>query len=189
MFSATGCIYAIRRSLVQALAPDTLSDDVMIPLGAFFRGYRVILDPQALAFDYPTAEGKEFRRKLRTLAGVWQVYSRKPELFTAANRMRLHFLSHRFSRLVLPWALLLFCAATLALPSGILRTALLATEAGAALLALFDGVIPKGWALKKLTSPAHTFAAMNAAALAAVLVFFVQPSKLWQPTQVKVRQT
>ena len=186
MFSATGCIYAIRRTLAEPIAPDTLSDDVMIPLGAFFRGYRVILDSEALAFDYPTAEGGEFRRKLRTLAGVWQVYARRPELWTGANRMRLHFLSHRFARLVLPWALLVFCGASLALPAGVLRTGLIAVEAVAAAVALLDWWIPKGWLPKKLSSPMRTLFSMNLAALAAVLVFVVPPGRLWRTTEVRV---
>ncbi len=41
-----------------------------LPLGAFFEGYRVIVDDSALAFDYPTPLAAEFRRKVRTLAGV-----------------------------------------------------------------------------------------------------------------------
>jgi len=53
LFTATGCIYALRRELAVALPPDTLSDDAYLSLIAFSRGYRVIFDPQAIAFDYP----------------------------------------------------------------------------------------------------------------------------------------
>jgi len=187
MFSATGCVYAARRRLVEPIATDTLSDDVMIPLGAFFRGFRVILDSEALAFDYPTAEGGEFRRKLRTLAGVWQAWVRRPELWTGANRMRLHFLSHRFARLVLPWALLVFCGAALALPAGRLRSALAAVEAAVLGMALLDLAVPKRWPLKRISSPVRIFVAMNLAALAAVLVFVVPPGALWRSTKVTLR--
>lgn len=95
LFSATGCVYALRRELAEPLPPDTLSDDVVMPQRAFFRGYRIILDPDAVVYDYPTATGAEFRRRMRTLAGVWQVFLRSPQLFTR-SRMRWHFLSHRF---------------------------------------------------------------------------------------------
>jgi cellulose synthase/poly-beta-1,6-N-acetylglucosamine synthase-like glycosyltransferase len=185
MFSATGCIYVIRRSLAASIAPDTLSDDVMIPLGAFFRGYRIILDSSALAFDYPTAEGGEFRRRLRTLAGVWQVYARKPELLGKCNPMRWHFLSHRFGRLVLPWTILAALAATPTLPPSPVRTLLAGGEILVALLALADRVVPKGFPLKRLSSAARTFVVMNAAALLSILVFFVRPETLWRPTRVK----
>jgi len=185
-FSATGCIYAIRRSLTAPIPPNTLSDDVAIPLRAFFRGNRVIVDPEAIAFDHPTSEGGEFRRKLRTLAGLWQVHARLPELFTSANRMRLDFLSHRFARLALPWAILLVWAATMALPASPFRRFLLIDELALVALAVLDRFAPKRFFLKRVSSPARTFLAMNAAALLAIAVFVVPPEDLWRPTRVKV---
>ena len=187
-FSATGCIYAIRRSLAAPIPPDTLSDDVAIPLRAFFRGYRVVFDPEAMAFDHPTSEGGEFRRKLRTLAGIWQVHARLPELFTSANRMRFDFLSHRFTRLALPWAILLVWAATLALPASPFRRFLLIGELAPVALAALDYLVPKGFFLKRVSSPARSFFAMNMASLLAILVFVVPPETLWRPTRVKVRR-
>jgi hypothetical protein len=147
----------------------------------------VILDPEAIAFDYPAAEGMEFRRRLRTLAGTWQVCIRMPELFTGANRMRLHFLSHKVSRLALPWGVLLVCAATLGLEASTFRTVLLIGEALLMGLAAVDLVVPRKVFLKRVTSPARTFISMNVAALLSVLVFFVPPATLWRTTRVKVR--
>jgi cellulose synthase/poly-beta-1,6-N-acetylglucosamine synthase-like glycosyltransferase len=69
----------MRRVLVEPLPPDTLTDDAILPLRAFFRGYRVVFDPAAIAFDYPAVAGTEFRRRFRTLAGLWQVHARIPE--------------------------------------------------------------------------------------------------------------
>lgn len=188
IFTTTGCIYALRRSLAGPIPPDTLTDDAVIPLRAFFRGYRIIFDEQAIAYDYPTAEGGEFRRRLRTLAGLWQVHVRQPELFTRANRMRFHFLSHKFSRLVLPWAILLIWIATLALPPSPLRSSLLLGEVALVALAILDRFVPKGFPLKRISSPARTFLTMNAAAVLALAVFFVPPETLWRPTRVRVRE-
>jgi cellulose synthase/poly-beta-1,6-N-acetylglucosamine synthase-like glycosyltransferase len=185
MFGATGCIYAMRRGLAEPMQPDTLSDDVLAPVRVFLRGYRVIFDPDAIAYDYPVGDGAEFRRKLRTLAGLWQVFARSPELFTAANRMRLHFLSHKFGRLLLPWAMLAIMAATLALPEGPLRAIFLAGEIGLAVLAVADLYVPGTIPLKRITSPARTFLAMNAAAALSIIVFIVPPTSLWRPTRVK----
>ena len=187
LFNTTGCIYAVRRSLVQPIPPDTLTDDAAIPLQTFFRGYRVIFDPDAIAFDYPTAEGGEFRRRMRTLAGLWQVHARIPQLFTSANRMRFHFLSHKFGRLVLPWAVLTVWIATFALPASGFRTFLLTDELLLVVLATLDLFVRKGFLLKRISSPARTFLAMNAAAVLALAVFFVDPATLWRPTKVKVR--
>jgi len=188
IFTVTGCIYAMRRSLAKPLRPDTLTDDASLSLQAFFGGCRVVFDPQAVATDYPTAEGGEFRRKLRTLAGLWQLHLRHPRLFTGANRMRFHFLSHKFGRLVLPWAVLLIWGATLALPKSGFRSFLLVDELVLVALALADYLVPKRFPLKRITSPARTFLTMNAAALLAVVFLFASPGRAWKPTRVRVRQ-
>jgi cellulose synthase/poly-beta-1,6-N-acetylglucosamine synthase-like glycosyltransferase len=163
---------------------DTLTDDAVLPLRAFFRGYRVVFDPAAIAFDYPAVAGTEFRRRFRTLAGLWQVHARFPELFTSRNRMRFHFLSHKFGRLMLPWLILMFFAASAALPNSWFRTLLLAAGAAWLALALLNNFVPPASSLKRLTSPAKTFLVMNAAALASLAVFFVPAATLWAPTRV-----
>ena len=185
LFNTTGCIYAMRRSLAATLPPDTLTDDAVLPQRAFFRGYRVTFDPEAIAYDYPAVAGTEFRRRMRTLAGLWQVFLREPRLFTSANRMRWHFLSHKFGRLALPWTLLIIFASTILLPDSAWRASLLMNEAALAVLAILDRLLPRNFFLRRLTSPARTFLVMNAAALAAIIVFFVPASRLWNPTKVK----
>ena len=187
LFTTTGCIYAMRRSLAEPIPPDTLSDDATMALRAFFRGYRVIFDPAAIAYDYPAVAGTEFRRRFRTLAGLWQLHARMPQIFTRRNRMRFHFLSHKFSRLVLPWALLLFAGASIALPASRFRTLLLAAELAFVFIAVVNRFVPKGFPLKRISSPAQTFLIMNVAALAAVAVFFVPATRLWRPTRVAGR--
>ena len=188
IFSTTGCIYALRRGLAGPLPPDTIADDGTMSLRAFFRGYRVVFDPAAIAYDYPAAPGGEFRRRLRTLAGLWQLFVRLPQLFTGANRMRFHFVSYKFGRLMLPWAILLILSSTIALPNSSWRSFLLFDECMLLAIAALDRFVPRNFPLKRLTSPARTFLAMNAAALLAVLVFFVSPEFLWRPTRMQVRQ-
>lgn len=185
IFNTTGCIYAMRRTLARPLRPDTLSDDAALPLLAFFKGYRVIFDPEAIALDYPAVAGTEFRRRFRNLAGLWQTFAWNPRLFSSKNRMRFHFLSHKFGRLVLPWAILMIAGGTLLLPSGAIRWGLIAAEAIFPLLAVVDRFFPKGFLLKRISSPARTFLAMNAASLAGIAVFFIAPNKLWRPTKVR----
>jgi biofilm PGA synthesis N-glycosyltransferase PgaC len=185
IFNTTGCIYAMRRKLASPLRPDTLSDDAALPLMAFFKGYRVIFDPAAIAVDYPAVAGTEFRRRWRNLAGLWQTFARYPQLFGPKNRMWLHFLSHKFGRLILPWAILLAIMGTLLLPASPVRWCLAGAEALFLLLALLDRFFPKGFPLKRLSSPARTFVAMNAASMAGLAVFFIEPTRLWKPTRVK----
>lgn len=189
IFSTTGCIYALRRSLAEPIPPDTLVDDAVIPLRAFFREYRVVIDTEALAFDYGVIKGGEFRRKLRTLGGVWQTWVRMPQLFTSANRMRTHFLPHKFGRLLLPWLILVGLGAALALPASALRTILLGVAAAVLVLAAVDSLLPKKLFLRRISSPARSFVVMNAASLLSVLVFFVPAKRLWKPTHIAAGTT
>jgi cellulose synthase/poly-beta-1,6-N-acetylglucosamine synthase-like glycosyltransferase len=175
----------MRRNLVEAIPDDTLSDDAILPLRAFFRGYRVIFDPEAIAYDYPAVAGTEFRRRFRNLAGLCQVHARMPQLFNKSNPMRFHFISHKFSRLVLPWALLVIAASTIALPDSGFKTILLTTEIAFVLLAVVNRLIPREFPLKRLSSPIQTFLIMNAASIMALTVFFVPPARLWKPTRVE----
>ncbi len=185
IFSTTGCIYAMRRSLAEPIPPDTLVDDGVIPLQAFFRGYRVVIDTEALAFDYGVVKGGEFRRKLRTLAGVWQIWARLPRLFTSEDRMRFHFLPHKFGRLALPWLILIGLIAAYALPAGLVRSTLLLVALVVLGLAALDSVLPERFILRRISSPARSFVVLNAAALLSVMVFFVPPERLWKPTRVQ----
>ncbi len=185
IFSVTGCIYALRRELARPIPEDTLTDDAFLSLNAFFSGYRVVFDPDAIAIDYPARSGTEFRRRCRTLAGLWQTFVRTPALFSSRDRMRLHFLSYKFGRLVLPWAILLSVAATFALPPGPFRSWSIRGEAGLILLALVDFLIPRWLPLKRITSPARTFLIMNLASIAALAVFFTSPDRFWATTRVE----
>ena len=121
VLGTTGCIYAMRRKLAAPLPPGTLVDDMYLPLSAFFRGYRVILDDSAVAYDFPTPLASEFRRKLRTLAGVYQVIGQYPALLSLHNRMWIHFVSHKLARLVMPWAMLTALLASVGLAPAVER--------------------------------------------------------------------
>jgi poly-beta-1,6-N-acetyl-D-glucosamine synthase len=182
VLGATGCIYAMRRKLAVELPEDSLLDDVYLPLAAFFRGYRVILDEDAKAFDVPMSLETEFRRKVRTLAGVYQVIRQYPKLLGPANRMWIHFVSHKLARLLLPFALLALAATSFWLP-GLWAKLAIAVQAMLYAMAGIDPWIPDRWVLKSLTSPVRTFVAFMAAALAAVSFFFLPSSRFWSETK------
>ncbi|MGH9666218.1 MAG: glycosyltransferase family 2 protein [Bryobacteraceae bacterium] len=183
MFGATGPFYAIRRSVAVTIPEDVLLDDVYLPLSAFFCGFRLIVEPRARAIDYPTTLDTEFRRKVRTLAGNYQIIGHFPALLGPANRMWLHFLSYKVGRLLLPYALIGLAVASFGLSRPWAIAAVAAQAAGYGLAAL-DPWIPASWILKRLSSPARTFVVMMLAAVCAVQVFFVSPRKLWKPTTI-----
>jgi cellulose synthase/poly-beta-1,6-N-acetylglucosamine synthase-like glycosyltransferase len=107
MVSVTGCIAAVRRELFPILPAGTILDDVYWPLSVAMRGYRVVHEEQARAFDrLPEKACDEFRRKVRTLAGNYQLMALRPAvLLPWRNRLWWQFVSHRVMRLVVPWAL------------------------------------------------------------------------------------
>ena len=119
---ATGAIYAIRRALFEPVPDDTILDDVLIPLRIVRKGYRVLFESRARAYDSASATGRaEFARKARTLAGTFQLFSRELWLFSPRhNRLWLETLSHKALRLTLPLlhATLLVASAVLAAAGG-----------------------------------------------------------------------
>src|SRR5206468_219631 len=118
---ATGAIYAIRRELFQELPEETLLDDVLTPLRITLSGRRTIFEPEAKAYDAvaccPLAE---YGRKVRTLAGNYQLVSQLPQsLYPWRNPVFLQFVSHKLGRLLVPWALITLFITNLFLLRGI----------------------------------------------------------------------
>jgi cellulose synthase/poly-beta-1,6-N-acetylglucosamine synthase-like glycosyltransferase len=183
VMGATGCIYAMRRELAPPLPQGTLVDDMFLPLAAFFRGYRIILDDTAKAFDYPTALDTEFRRKVRTQAGIYQIVRLYPQLLTKRNRMWLAFVSHKLARLVLPFALLLAAGTSFALDAP-WRLAVLLAQGLFYGTALVDPLVPEGLPVKRLSAPARSFVVLLAAAFCAVFVLFRPAEEVWKETRV-----
>lgn len=185
MLGATGPFYAIRRELMVRVPPETLLDDVYIPLSAFFRGYRLVVEPSAKAYDDPTSLATEFRRKVRTLAGNYQIMRQFPGLLTSRNRMRIHYLSYKLGRLLLPFSLIMIAITGFWLPARWMVITVVAAQLAVYGLAAFDGRIPENSLLKRLSSVARTFVVMMLAALCALAIFFVPPQKLWTPTKTR----
>jgi cellulose synthase/poly-beta-1,6-N-acetylglucosamine synthase-like glycosyltransferase len=181
MFGATGPFYAIRRELAPPLPPDILLDDMYLPLAAFFRGYRLVVDRRARAYDIPTGLRTEFHRKVRTLAGNYQILSVYPALLGPKNRMWLHFISYKFARLFLPWLLVALALSSFGLPEP-WRIAALSIQALFYTMAALDGAIPAGVPFKRVSSPARTFVMMMLAAIRGLAVFFGPPRSLWKVT-------
>jgi cellulose synthase/poly-beta-1,6-N-acetylglucosamine synthase-like glycosyltransferase len=114
----TGAICAVRRKLFRPIPQGIILDDVYWPLQVAMQGHRVVHDERACAYDrLPETAGDEFRRKVRTLSGNFQLVGRLPSaVLPWKNPVWLQFISHKLFRLVVPWALLAMLGLTLALP-------------------------------------------------------------------------
>ena len=106
---ATGAIYALRRSLWQPLPAATLLDDVLAPMRVVLAGKRSVFEPRACAFDRAARHtAVESRRKVRTLAGNYQILRLEPRLLVPfVNPVWVQYVSHKIARLLVPWALLI----------------------------------------------------------------------------------
>jgi cellulose synthase/poly-beta-1,6-N-acetylglucosamine synthase-like glycosyltransferase len=124
---ATGAIYAIRRELYRRIPEDTLIDDVLIPMRIVLQGKRAVFDPSAKAYDaVACCPNAEFGRKVRTLAGNYQLLTREPEvLLPWRNPIFFQFVSHKVGRLLVPYALIALYVSNLFMPRGIFLLTLL----------------------------------------------------------------
>ncbi len=97
----TGAVYAIRKSLFQPIPDDTILDDVLIPMRIARKGYRVVCARDAHAYDTPFASDQEFKRKVRTLTGVFQLFARERWMVNPfVNRLWWQAVSHKALRLL-----------------------------------------------------------------------------------------
>jgi hypothetical protein len=138
---------------------------------------------QARAYDTPTALDTEFRRKVRTQAGIYQLVSDLPRVITPGNPMWVHFLSHKIGRVLLPFALLTMLVSGCFLPGGwALPITLL--QLGFYAVALLDRFVPERTWAKRVSSLARTFVVLMAAAACGAGILFLPSRTFWKtPTK------
>jgi glycosyltransferase involved in cell wall biosynthesis len=113
---ATGAIYALRRELFEPLPADTILDDVLVPMRIVRRGHRVVFESRARAYDRAAGSAAgEFSRKVRTISGNFQLFTRERWLLGFRNPLWFQTVSHKGLRLLTPALLLLALAANLLL--------------------------------------------------------------------------
>jgi biofilm PGA synthesis N-glycosyltransferase PgaC len=185
-----GGFYAIRRELAKALPEGTILDDMLQPLTVIRQGYRSVVDSRVRVYDiWPKSLRGEFNRKVRTLAGNFQLLQLAPWLLLRQNRLRFELISHKLLRLVVPILLmiLLITSAFLAKRSPLYEVALVAQIGLYVLAALGAGRgIP---ILGRIAAPASAFCMLNAAVVVGFYKFlFVRGPlwKIWTPTPAPV---
>lgn len=178
VIGATGAIYAIRRELWRELPENTILDDVYTPMQIALAGWRVVFEPRAIAYDVAEPE-REFSRKVRTLAGNYQLCLLMPQLLMP-NRLSFQFWSHKLARLIAPLLLLIALAANMAIvaarPEPLYQLSLIAQ-------ALFYGSVALGRATggrPRLAGLAYSFSMMQLAALVGMLHFISGRRDVWK---------
>lgn len=116
MLGVSGSLYALRREDLRELPTDLLLDDMFVPFELIRRRKRVVLSLEAEAYDEACADDREFSRKVRTLAGNYQLFTKLPWLLVpGSNPLWFQLVSHKLLRLLCPWALLGLLAASVLL--------------------------------------------------------------------------
>lgn len=176
--TASGALYAVRRSCFPRLRPDAWIEDFLIPMQARRAGLAVLYDPEAWAWEVPAPSlGGEFRRRVRLAVGSFRGLGelvRTP--LDGVTRWAL--LSHKLLRWSVPFLLLASLAASLALWPLPLYRGLTLAQLAVYLLA---------WAGNrhhKLAHGIYFFLAMNAAFFWGFLLFlFARKETAWQPVR------
>ncbi len=176
---ATGAFYAVRKDLLLPLPMGTILDDVYIPLQVARQHSRVVFDPEAVAWDDFTPSPKqEFRRKVRTLAGNYQLLQLAPWLVTRTNPLRVQFICHKLLRLLVPFALVGVLVSTLWLRQGVYELALV-LQIAFYTLAMLTALRTKIGFLSRFSNISLAFVVLNTAAVVAFVYFITGRKAVW----------
>jgi len=167
---ATGALYALRRSLFQPIPPQTILDDVVIPMQAVTAGFRCLFDSKAIAFDQPSdSTAKEAIRKRRTIAGAAQLIVNHPNwLLLWRNPIWFEYVSHKVARLVSPLLLLVAAIANVQLASHPIYAALLTWHAAFYLSALAGWMFQRAGCRSSVFGAPLMFVTLNSVTVAAL---------------------
>jgi cellulose synthase/poly-beta-1,6-N-acetylglucosamine synthase-like glycosyltransferase len=166
VIGATGCIYAIRFELYQPLPAGTILDDVLTPMNIARSGKKVLFEAEAVAYDIISKNtDQEWTRKVRTLAGNWQLFNLAPWILLPwSNPLWFRYVSHKLLRLLVPFGMVMLLVDSLLLPGTFFRifTLLQLVFYGLALA----GLLLSSTRSNRMVKLIYFFMVMNAAAVA-----------------------
>ena len=181
-----GGFYAARRSLVRPFPPGVILDDMFQPLSILHQGYRSVLDRSAIVIDtWPGKVAGEFQRKVRTLAGNFQLVSLAPWTLSPGNRVLFQLVSHKLLRLVVPYFFLLMLVSATWLGVSSPAWRLIALAQGAFWIAALAALRFRLPVIHRFAAAAGALLVLNAAAVAGLYKFLFTTGplwKIWSPT-------
>jgi cellulose synthase/poly-beta-1,6-N-acetylglucosamine synthase-like glycosyltransferase len=101
--TASGALYAVRRSAFKPLSTRTVIDDFAIPMNVRRLGFTVLYDPEAKAVEFAASSvGGEFTRRIRIAVGSFRAL--KSILGSRMDASTFFaFVSHKLLRWILPF--------------------------------------------------------------------------------------
>jgi cellulose synthase/poly-beta-1,6-N-acetylglucosamine synthase-like glycosyltransferase len=165
-----GCIYSVRRAVYTPLAAEVISDLVQ-PLHVIRKGYRVVFEDRALAYEETTqSTSEEFSMRVRVVTRGMRGLLSVPALLTPWKFCWVSFQlwSHKISRWLVPFFLLILFGSNLLLWQSPYYRMFLAMQAVFYALTLLSVWVPVQRLWKPLGIPLY-FCTLNAAALFSVI--------------------
>jgi biofilm PGA synthesis N-glycosyltransferase PgaC len=176
-----GGFYAIRRELYVALPAGLILDDMFQPLSIIRQGYRSVLDSEAYVFDtWPKKAKGEFNRKVRTLAGNFQLFQIAPWTLTTQNRLVFQLVSHKVMRLIVPYLLVLLLILSLVLSLNSRPFAAFSLVQILGWIVAITGLRFRIPVLHRIAAPASALLVLNAAAVVGLCKFLFTRGPLWK---------
>lgn len=176
-----GGFYAIRRELANRIPAGTILDDMFQPLAIIRQGYRSVIDEKAVVYDtWPKKAAGEFHRKVRTLAGNFQLFRLAPWVLTWKNRVAFQLISHKVMRLIVPYLLSLLLVSACQLSRG---SAMYAAFAAFAVATLALAVASLRYSIpfaQRIGGAASAMLVLNAAAVVGLYKFLFTQGPLWK---------
>jgi biofilm PGA synthesis N-glycosyltransferase PgaC len=188
MIGATGAIYAIRKKLYSPIPANTILDDVYIPLAIVRKNYRCLWDETAIAYDRPAVtSNEEYKRKVRTLAGNYQIFGMFKDLFNPfKNVIAIPFFSHKLLRVMSPFFLISLFASNIFIAQNEFYGASLIFQVIFYMFAIIGGIYNETCdehkkLLTTIAGTIYSFGLMNYAALVGCYRFlFSKQSITWK---------
>jgi biofilm PGA synthesis N-glycosyltransferase PgaC len=108
-----GHLHAIRKALYPFPRAGTINDDYVIPVSVLAKGYRAVYEPAAIVYE-EAHEMTGFGRRVRIMAGnIQQLRYIRGLLHPLRPLALFFFLSHKLTRLLVPFAMLAALIASL----------------------------------------------------------------------------
>ena len=185
LVGANGALFAIRRSLFVPLPADGIVDDFLISLNVRAAGYRIVYEPEAIAWEEVAPDTRhEFRRRVRIGAGNFHALRHTWRLLSPmAGGVALAYWSHKVCRWLVPIVMAVALGSATLLARELVYGAAAALGAAFVLLALLGHRLDlraRYWAPASIP---YYFLSMNFALLLGLIAFVRgTQSAAWTPT-------
>lgn len=171
LVGATGAIYASRRELFEPLPEDIILDDMHTPFIIISKGYRVLFEPGAVAYDvFADTPRDEYRRKVRTLSGNYQIFSKMPYMLNPfKSRIALQIISHKLLRVLAPIFMITLFLSNMFLLTEPLYNMIFIAQSLFYIIALFEAIFRRH--IKRIFGIPYLFCLLNFSALVGLWSF------------------